>query len=66
VGLLMSMDIAMEINWIVVFIRIADGFLYATGFILGLLLWLVFLSWLRGRNKIEQQRSKEFFDQVSK
>lgn len=56
----------MEINWIVVFMRMADGFLYGTGFVLALLLLLVFINWLRGRNKIEQQKSKEFFDQVSK
>jgi len=56
----------MEINWHVVLIRLLDGFLYGTGFILGLLFWLMFLRWLHGRNKIEQQRSKEFFDKISK
>lgn len=30
----------MEINWVVVGLRIADGFLYGTGFVLALAMWL--------------------------
>ena len=30
---------SLEINWIVVGLRLADGFLYGTGFMLAVVLW---------------------------
>lgn len=40
-----------EINWFVVAIRLIEGFLNGTGFVLAVLLWYAFVSWLAKLSK---------------
>lgn len=41
----------MAINWTVVALRIADGFLYGTGFVMALVIWLGFIKALPAKKQ---------------
>lgn len=47
-----------EINWIVVAIRLADGFLYGTGFVLALLIWFGIFKAIPARGAAIAQQGK--------